>query len=437
MAKKNSILPTLLAAAAILVIAASAYVIFSRSGNLLTPSPDRGTAAEKALPFPERMAKMASALPWKRRATTRKLLRKDLLESLKLGGSFLLANQKPEGNFNYQYDFVNRSFDPGDNQVRQAGALWGVSLLHRYEPDEATAEALLRGMDFFFRHTHRAENGVRVIAYPGERKCSTGTVALVALAIIETLRNPGGIPEARQKEMTEYLDGYIAFLLRQQRSDGRFSKSAGVKSLARSRTTSPYFDGESLLAFVKAARYLGRRELIPAIQKAARRMAEYYTVEAWENDVDSDKTKGAYQWSSMAFEEYSGAGFDGAKLYEDVTLVLGWWMIHTHRTLRRTRNTAYAHEGLAGAFAVAKRRGDEAAVNDLGFTIDRGLYKLTSWQVGGPLSNRNPFLRSNPTSDPLAVGGIMNAKNQAPLRIDVTQHQTHAIILALQNVYTR
>ena len=110
---------------------------------------------------------------------------------------------------------------------------------------------------------------------------------------------------------------------------------------------------------IKAARYLGRGELIPAIRKAARRMAAFYTVEAWEDEVDSDKTKGAYQWSSMAFTEYSGAGFPDAKLYEDVTLVLGWWMIHTHRTLRRTRNTAYAHEGLASAFAVAKERGDE------------------------------------------------------------------------------
>ena len=164
MAKKNSILSTLLAAAAILIIAVSAYVIFFRSGNLLAPSPDRGTAADKALPFPERMAKMASSLDWKRRTTTRKLSRKTLQESLKLGKSFLLANQKPEGNFNYEYDFVKRSFNPGDNQVRQAGALWGVGLLHRHAPDEATAEALLRGLDFFYRHTRMAENGVGVIA---------------------------------------------------------------------------------------------------------------------------------------------------------------------------------------------------------------------------------------------------------------------------------
>ena len=36
---------------------------------------------------------------------------------------------------------------------------------------------------------------------------------------------------------------------------------------------------------------------------------------------------------------------------------------------------------------------------------------------------------------PLAVGGVMNHKRQPPLRIDVTQHQMHAVIQALNHVY--
>ena len=69
--------------------------------------------------------------------------------------------------------------------------------------------------------------------------------------------------------------------------------------------------------------------------------------------------------------------------------------------------------------------------------IDTGLYKLTSWQVGGPLQHRNKYLLAHRTRDPLAVGGIMNHCRQAPLRIDVTQHQMHAVILALKYVYIR
>ena len=52
-------------------------------------------------------------------------LSRDLLErSLELGTSFLLHNQKEQGNFQYEYDFVKRRYNPNDSQVRQAGALW-------------------------------------------------------------------------------------------------------------------------------------------------------------------------------------------------------------------------------------------------------------------------------------------------------------------------
>ena len=50
-------------------------------------------------------------------------LNRDLLEqSLELGTSFLLQNQKAQGNFQYEYNFVKRRYNPSDSQVRQAGA---------------------------------------------------------------------------------------------------------------------------------------------------------------------------------------------------------------------------------------------------------------------------------------------------------------------------
>ena len=151
--------------------------------------------------------------------------------------------------------------------------------------------------------------------------------------------------------------------------------------------------------------------------------------------VHSVLTKGFFQWSCMAFWEYQDAGWKNAETFGDYVLAIAWWMIHTHRTLERTRNTAYAYEGIIHAYLLAKTRNHQAALNDLANTIDIGLYKLTKWQVGGPLQSRNKFLRANQTSDPLAIGGIMNHRREAPLRIDVTQHQMHAVILALNLVY--
>ena len=78
-------------------------------------------------------------------------LNRDLLEqSLELGTSFLLQNQKAQGNFQYEYNFVKRQYNPSDSQVRQAGALWGLSLIHQNAPREATSDALVKGFEFFF-----------------------------------------------------------------------------------------------------------------------------------------------------------------------------------------------------------------------------------------------------------------------------------------------
>ena len=108
-------------------------------------------------------------------------------------------------------------------------------------------------------------------------------------------------------------------------------------------------------------------------------------------------------------------------------------MIDVHRTLERTRNTAYAYEGIIHAYEIARRNNCSYHIEKYFSVIDEGLYKLTTWQVGGPIPNT--FLKDNPTSNIFAIGGIMNHKEEAPLRIDVTQHQMHAVILAQKYVY--
>jgi hypothetical protein len=59
-----------------------------------------------------------------------------------------------------------------------------------------------------------------------------------------------------------------------------------------------------------------------------------------------------------------------------------------------------------------------------------------SWQVGGPLAHTNKYLVKHPTDEKIAIGGIMNAKNLAPLRIDTTQHQMHAVMMALETLFS-
>ncbi len=390
--------------------------------------------------FPVWLRQYLDSLEWEEHAFEPQLSRDIINQSLALGVDFMIRNQKPKGNFNYQYDLVKKIMDQSDNQVRQAGALWELSLIYQYDPNAERKAALDKGLKFFFDHTQTgAVQGSLVIAYPGDAHCWTGTAALVSLAIIEYLRterdNGPKLTEDYRKELVSKLNGYIEHLKFMRLYNGHFSSFYDLSSQSRSPRYDPYADGETILCLVKAAKYLGYDYLIPVIEESAIVMAKNYTIDQWSTNPDSNLTKGFYQWSSMAFWEYQDAGWENSEFFADYVLALAWWMIHTHNTLALPGNTAYAYEGIIHAYLVAKERNDEDALNDLSYTIDQGLYKLTSWQVEGPLQSENEFLDSNYTHDPIAVGGIIDKENGSLLRIDIVQHQMHAVILALKYVY--
>ena len=137
----------------------------------------------------------------------------------------------------------------------------------------------------------------------------------------------------------------------------------------------------------------------------------------------------------MAFWEYQDGGWEDYDYYGDYVITMSWWMIYTHNTLLRTRNTAYAYEGIIPAYQIALGRNYKDGQEDLAYTIDAALTKLTSWQVGGPLQSLNRFLSNQKDINPIAIGGVMNHKREPLLRVDVVQHQMHAVILALRYVY--
>lgn len=358
------------------------------------------------------------------------LTREILDESLNLGTQFLLNNQKLEGNFNYEYDFINRSFSEGDNQVRQAGALWGIALIHKENPSQKTLDAVLKGLAFFDNTSKEIDNK-KIVMYPGDTYGKSGTIALVALSLIEFLQADFDIPNKEKYEAD--LDKYLNFLLSLRTENGQFYSSYAFDDGHGKSKPSPYFDGESLLALSKAAKYMGYHNLEPLILESAEKMYKINVKTALKKDPDSNTTKGFYQWGSMSFYEIYTSEWKGTKRYADYTIDLAYWMIDVHKTLKRPRNTAYAYEGLISAWELARIRGNDEAMEKIGKVIDIGLRRLTTWQVYH--SVQNIFLQDNPTSDSFAIGGIMNKRNESTLRIDVTQHQMHAVILARKFIY--
>ena len=359
-------------------------------------------------------------------------LARDILDrSLALGREYLLNNQKPDGSFNYQYHVLGKRLLPGDSEVRQAGALWGLALIHQDEPTAETGQAILKGLSFFRRHSRVIEDGRRYVVYPDSPAGRTGTVALVALALIDFLR-AGNSLEGRP-ELEADLDQYLEFLLSLKRADGHFYGGYSHTDGLPQGEPSPYFDGESLLALIKAVKYMDRSRLRPAVEASAAAMYERWVDYALIEDPDSPLTKGFYQWGSMSYYELFTTKWPGTEVWAERVIDMAYWMIDVHRTLERRRNTAYAYEGIIPAWELARLTGNQEAQQKLGEVIDVGLAKLTSWQVGGPLEN--PFFGTRPVTDRWAVGGVMNAADEPLLRIDVTQHQMHAVVLARRFVY--
>ncbi len=365
-----------------------------------------------------------------------KISRAALDESLALGTDFLINNQRPAGNFNYEYDWRKKQQTKGDSQVRQAGAAWGLALIYEDSPSARVGEPLRKAVGFFALNS-REQGGRRFIVYPGDKEGSTGTVALVTLALIEILRTEGRpqaeMPAAAMSVFREHLEQQLSFLVSARDDEGMFHASYDLETGTPAGDHSPYFDGESLLALVKAAKYLGRAELWPLILESADRGWQVNVVEARARDNDSKITKGYYQWSSMAFFEIATSDQPGVERFGDRVIELADWMIDVHRTLKRTRNTAYAYEGIIHAYEIARRRGDKAHEEKFAKVIRAGMTKLTSWQLGSSIGNG--FVAQHDPEDKLARGGVQNHAKQAPLRIDVTQHQMHAVILARRYVY--
>ena len=316
-------------------------------------------------------------------------LNKDLLkDSLRLGCDYMVANQKEAGNFNYQYDFVKKEMNQDDSPVRQAGALWGMTLCFQALPKNTLyRSAVEKGIAFFQDHMIDGPvPGSNMIKYPGFEESQSGVNALYGLALIDYIRTirDNDLQESKTLGLSDNINIQLAMTIRflkyMQNGDLHFSQEYDFESEEKSRSSSPYYDGETLLCLVKAAKYVGGYEetLVPIIEEAAPVLAKTYTLDTWRKDEhDSTQTKGFYQWSSMVFAEYYFAKWEDYEYFGDLCLVLAHWIVHTHDILDRQLNTGYAFEGIFSAFSIARDRESEQALADLGYVIDEGLYKLT------------------------------------------------------------
>ncbi|MFA6931315.1 MAG: hypothetical protein WCT05_13400 [Lentisphaeria bacterium] len=364
------------------------------------------------------------------------ITREHLITAIEATRVYYLNQQFKEGNFLYAMDLSSGQYYEDDNQVRQAGALWGLSCLNRDRFTENTRRALLAGIDFFDRNRKKLPTGEMILTYPTEDVLKTGTVALFCLSLIEFLIGQQEfLPVEVQQRYQDLLDQQLAYLQSMELADGSWVSQYDLPSGYREKVGSPYYDGEALLAYCRAARYLKRDKLLPRLRSAVPLLLEKYTVKCWEPGGDSDDTKGFYQWGSLACAEIVEAGWENSDIAAETTLAMAWWQIHENKLEARGGNTAYALEGLIAAWRIAKVHDDQKNMQRIRPVIERCLGRLMVWQVGGPFLKQNSYLTHLPRIHPKAYGGIPSSLNSNIIRIDNVQHQLHAMLLALKYLY--
>jgi hypothetical protein len=361
-----------------------------------------------------------------------RLTRADLDAAVGLGADYLRASLLPAGHFVYEVDWQTGRRPEEDNVVRQAGALWGLALAHHDGVKELEGP-LDRALAFWTERQRRAGELAWIVDFglfaprPGaERRGQTGAMALVGLALVDRLRAATAsslAPEIRE-QYTSLLDGIIAWVRAARLPGGGFATHYDVVTGVSGGAPNPYADGEVLLLLARVGIHLDRPGLVTEAERFAEEDYRRNVEVPLAAEADPDTTKGYYQWGSMSWHELASAGRSPER-YDEWLRSLAVWMIDVHRTLRRRKNTAYAYEGILSAYDRARRGGDEETAFKLACVAHQGLRKLFSWQIGHPLA-----LEPLGAAAEAYRGGVQNAADEPALRIDVTQHQTHAAILA-------
>ncbi len=360
---------------------------------------------------------------------------KEALErAVELGRGYFINSQKSDGNFIYLLDLSNGETLHKDNAVRQAGALWALCSLARERYNEPTGRAARLGIDFFAKNVRSFANGTQCTVYPDTTMIQTGMVALFSLSLIEYLRGQGEYMDADTRMRYQgLLDAHLNYLKSMELPNGSWASHFETKLSLRGIRTSPYYDGETLLAYIKAAKYMGRSDLIPRINMALPILVKRYTLECWKPGGDPDLSKGFCQWGMMSMDEYYSTDWNEHDSFiKDASLSYAWWLIHETSLERKNGNTGYSLEGLIGVYNIQKSSGNKVNADKIRGVIERVMSRLLTLQCASPLASHNGALSSISKLPEGAEGGIISSDFEPTVRIDTHQHQMHAMLMMLK-----
>lgn len=354
--------------------------------------------------------------------------------SLNLCKDYIIKNQKYIGNFHYQYYLKSGKFSNKDMPVRQAGATWSLSLFFKETGDTLAEKSLIKSLDFFISYSRVTHSNARFIVYPGTKTGEMGTVAIASLALTDYLSSPNNLNVEKKYDYNKYLEEFINFILFTRDSTKLWPTKYNVLNGNSSYDSinfknkqydgnSPYYDGECLLALVKAFKYFKDKDIIESIQQSSDACYKHYIKDEIKKDT-SQRIIGFYSWGTMSYYELITSGLPDCEKYINYINLMTDWMVDVHKVINT--NGAVYYEGLLHAYQLAKLKKDSIQLSKLKPIINSGIVKLIKLQVGGPI--QNDYVKIYNIQDNRIIGGILSPGFLPYIRIDNVQHLLCALL---------
>jgi hypothetical protein len=341
----------------------------------------------------------------------------NLEKSMFLYADWLVRNQTGDGDFNYELDVNTGEVLEGYNIVRQAGSLYSLAQVYRYEGGEKYEDSIEKGIQFFQSYYEDIEKEIPTTAINHDGTKKSNTVALYLLALIEYMEED---TQAREKYIDE-ANRLANYLLLTQKEDGSFIY------LLDTGKESDYNNGESFYALIRMYKLTSDERYLSSATKAAEYiLSKYsneefnYSVYAWAMEgfahlYEIEKDSRYWNFMKMYTEEYFKVSGISVSIYFD-----------TSTGYPPKANLGVYLEGLAHVAWIAKDRDYDFYITIREF-MGNSLKYLMSLQIDGPRSDRE-------TGFELISGGICYDYECATQRIDITHHNLSAIYLYLRYV---
>lgn len=329
-----------------------------------------------------------------------------LLYPIKSAAYNLKNEQKSNGSFKYEIDFITGKYSKENNIVRQAGVGYALGEYYSYSKDKKIKKTLRNAIKRYENESINYKKG-SLLSYKG--KASKAKIGATALALLSELQYSKTSGDNRFSDIrSKWLNGIISL----------YKDGAGFYSSPKSYSESPYFNGETWLALATYNKYYPNNKRVKNLLKKL----DPYMMSRYSKKLD----KGFFHWGLMsASKRYEATknskflkfGIQQAKLYFD----------YRPKAVENL-NSCYFAEGIGSLLIqMEKANINKDFQKDLKARLEDEMKKNRSFQIASDTIIMNGIkLKSKTIKN--HKGGFRNGLYRPQSRIDFTQHCISAMI---------